>query len=276
MLRGREWGRCIAAAAALCVSIVALVVSMAAAAACPLGTTSCVSPFNLEVDVTAKIDPGKLSRGKPDPVSMRGTFSAGTRDGTHPSSLREAVLTIDKDLEIDVTGLPVCGYRATVRRNIEQIRRLCRKAIVGKGEATIDVAYPENTPITLASEITLINGGERAGETTLLAHAFIPIPVPRSIVVAVKINRKVSGLTATAKIPRMTDGYGSLTEVSLRLGREFVYRGKRKSFLSARCPDGVFKAGTPLLLFRNEAHIPGVAAQTALKGGLAVPCRPMG
>jgi hypothetical protein len=30
------------------------------------------------------------------------------------------------------------------------------------------------------------------------------------------------------------------------------------------------------LLFRNEARVPGVAAQTVLKGGIAVPCTTQG
>jgi hypothetical protein len=30
------------------------------------------------------------------------------------------------------------------------------------------------------------------------------------------------------------------------------------------------------VLFKNEAQIPGVASQTVLKGGIAVPCKPKG
>lgn len=199
-----------------------------------------------------------------------------TRDGTQPSALREAVLAIDKDLKIDAMGLPACGYRTVARRETKQVRRRCRKAIVGKGEAKIHVAYPENSPITLSSEITVVNGGERAGETTLLAHAFITVPIPRAIVVPIKISPKGTGWIAMAKIPRMTDGYGSLVEVRLSLRRPFFDHGRPMSLFSAKCPDGVFRVKMPKALFKNEARVPGVATQTVLRGSLAVPCKPEG
>jgi hypothetical protein len=41
-------------------------------------------------------------------------------------------------------------------------------------------------------------------------------------------------------VPKLAGGLGSITELQLKLGRRYSYKGKRRSFLSAACaaPDG--------------------------------------
>jgi hypothetical protein len=69
-------------------------------------------------------------------------------------------------------------------------------------------------------------------------------------------------------------GSGSVLDFRFKLGRNFRFRGQKRSWAMARCPDGVFKVKTPKTVFKNEARTPGVGAQTVLRGGLAVPCKP--
>jgi len=92
------------------------------------------------------------------------------------------------------------------------------------------------------------------------------------LVAVAKIRRREKGLEATWRLPRILEGDGSLLEVRLEIKRGFAASGRRHSYLSARCPNGVFRVSVPKLTFANEAHTPGVPPQTVLKGGLAVPC----
>jgi hypothetical protein len=76
--------------------------------------------------------------------------------------------------------------------------------------------------------------------------------------------------------PVAAGGSGSAIDFKFKLGRTYAYKGKKVGYFEARCPDGKFKVSTPKILFKNEAQVPEVAAQTVLKGGLFVPCTPKG
>jgi hypothetical protein len=58
----------------------------------------------------------------------------------------------------------------------------------------------------------------------------------------------------------------------LKVKRGFAASGRRHSYLSARCPNGLFRVSIPKLTFVNEAHTPGLPPRTIMKGGLVVPC----
>jgi hypothetical protein len=128
----------------------------------------------------------------------------------------------------------------------------------------------------VTSPITVFSGGESGGKVKLLIHVFITVPAPAAIVTDVTIKRKGSGISSVAKIPVAAGGSGSAIDFKFKLGKTYSYKGKKVGYFEAKCPDGVFKANVKKVLFKNEAKVPGVAAQTELKGALAVPCTPKG
>jgi hypothetical protein len=235
----------------------------------------------LNFTLDGRVLPHALPKSKPVSAGFATFGKIARGDGTQPSALREAVLAVDKDVEVDVTGLPVCGYRKIASHGTQGARRACRSAIVGSGEASAVLTYPGSAPVKLATRLVAFNGGVRDGAIRVFVHAFAPSPLGRALVARVEVRRRGAvsgprGWETLMKIPKIGTGYGSLTGFRLSLERRFLYRGERRSFPSARCPDGVFRIMTPKLLFKNEARIPGVAAQTVLKGSLAVPCTPKG
>jgi hypothetical protein len=102
------------------------------------------------------------------------------------------------------------------------------------------------------------------------------VPAPTVIVTTVTISRKGKGLHAVAKVPVIAGGSGSLIDFNFRIGRTYTYQGRKVGYFEAKCPDGVFNISFPELLFRNEAHMPGLEPTTTLKGGVTVPCTPYG
>jgi hypothetical protein len=212
---------------------------------------------------------------------VRFEITGGIEQGP-PVALREASAVVDKDVDVRIEGLPPCnrgGPRIPIRRpdELRRIERRCEDAIVGRGRVDISIAFPGLEPISVSSRVALFNATTQGGGIRLIAAAEIKVPSPRLLAATIEIRRHPArGWTAQVKVPVIAGGSGAITRFRLNVGRKFTYRGERRSFLSARCPDGVFKLTLPKLLFRNEARIPGVAAQTVLKGGLAIPCRPMG
>ena len=231
---------------------------------------------NIVFTVGGNVSPSKLPKGKLASVKTTIFGVIRTSDGTHPSAMRETVVDIDKDVAVDSTGLPVCKPSQLEAQNTEGAKRVCGKTTVGSGLAHAEIQFPEQPPIKVTSPITIFNGGTRGGKTKLLIHTFITVPVPAAIVTQVTISKKGRGTRAVAKIPMIAGGSGSVLDFKFKLGRTYTHKGRKRSLLTAKCPDGKFKVKTPKTIFKNEAKIPGVAAQTVLSGNLLVPCTPKG
>lgn len=239
-------------------------------------TTTTVRAGNLQVTFGGGIHQRTLPKHKFAPLKHTIFGRIETTDGTHPSAFRELILDVDKDVKINTKGYPVCKAGQLEARDTKSAKRVCGKTIVGEGEATAEIAFPEQAPIKVPSPLLVFNGGESGGKVTLLIHAFITVPAPAAIVTTVTIQRKGTGVHAIAKIPVIAGGSGSALNFRFTLGKTYRYKHKKVGYFEARCPDGVFKVRSKRALFKNEVGTPGVAAQTVLKGGLGVPCNGKG
>ncbi len=253
------------------VSLAALVTSLSAAAvAYPVIPIPPVP--HILTSMGASVSPETLAAGKYAPVTWKLSGKFETSDGGHPPALRELELDIDKDVKLNAKGYPVCEGGGRDLRDPKAALKACRPALLGKGEAHVEIAFPDQEPILVKSPLTVFNRGEKGSEVKLLIHIFITVPVPAAVVTEVTIVRKGSGIHTVSKVPVIAGGSGSLVDFKFRLGKTYSYKNKKVGYFEAKCPDGVFKANVNKILFKNEAHTPGEGASTQLKGNLAVPC----
>jgi hypothetical protein len=222
----------------------------------------------LKVEFSGKLTPHELLGGRFAPVALTIGGTIGTERGGHPWALREAMVTLDRGLKIDTSGLAACPRRRLERLDAAEARKACRKAIVGHGVALVGVA---STGSALRMPLMLFNGGTSEGVTRLFVYSSAEAAGGPLVAVA-RIRHREEGLKATWRLPRILDGDGSLLGFHLKVTRGFAASGRRHSYLSARCPNGLFRVSIPKLTFVNEAHTPGVPPRTLLKGGLVVPC----
>lgn len=260
-----------------------LITALALAAVLSLGVAAAASAISTTVHVGNLIgtfggttSPKALPKTKYAPVTTKIFGKITTSDGTHPSALREALVDIDKDVKINVKGYPVCPEKELEQRTSALAKKICGKALLGEGHADAEIAFPEQKPIEIPSPLLVFNGGESGGKVRLYIHTYITVPVPTAIISKVTITRKGTGIESVTKIPVIAGGSGSAMDFNFKLGKTFSYKGKKIGYFEAKCPDGVFKVKVPKLVFMNEAHEPGAAAQTVLKSSLAVPCTPKG
>jgi len=231
---------------------------------------------NLILTFGGDVSPKAMPRNDYVPVTTSIFGKIKTDDGTHPSALREAVVDIDKDVKINARGLPSCRAGQLEAQPTPAAKKICGKTILGSGNAHVEIEFPEQPPITIASPLTVFNGGERGGKVTLLIHVFITVPVPAAIVTQVTIQRKGSGVHSIARVPVIAGGSGSTLDFKFKLGRTYTDKGKKVGYFEARCPDGKFRATARKTIFKNEAKVPGVVPTTTLAGSLFVPCAPKG
>lgn len=230
----------------------------------------------LIVDFSGKLSPKTMSRHEYVPVAAASSGAVKTTDGTHPSALREAIVDVDRDLKVNVDGLPVCRRRQLEKLDTPTALKVCGNAVVGRGTGEFAIAFPEQKPLIVAPPITVFNGGERGGTIKLLIHTLIRVPRPTPLVAVATSERRGGGLHTVVRIPVAAEGAGSLIDFQIGLGRTYVRDGRKLSLLEARCPDGRFRVNLPKLLFKNETTVSSVPTPTTFKGGFSIPCTARG
>jgi hypothetical protein len=107
----------------------------------------------------------------------------------------------------------------------------------------VEVAFPEQAPFRSTGPVTLFNGGVHGRTTLVLIHAYVDVPAPTAIVTratVTRIHRDRFGLEIGVRVPRIAGGSGSVTRFDVKVGRRFTYNGRRKSYLVASCPTGIW------------------------------------
>jgi hypothetical protein len=192
---------------------------------------------NLDLTFNGGFTPKTLSKKKLTPIKLNVEADIATVDGTHPPALKEFNVQTDKNGAINVKGLPVCTSKKLQSQDTKHAEAICKSAIIGSGQATAEIAFPEQKPIDANSKIIAFNGGFKGGVTTLFVHAYLTVPTPAAIVTTVKVKKIHAGrygLEAKSSIPKIAGGSGSVTHFNLLINK--------KGVLSAKCPDGKLQA----------------------------------
>jgi len=241
-----------------------VVVGGLAIAAGPKEKPVVVRAGNMVLTLNGGVTPRAMPERKFVPLGFHASGSFATIDGTHPPAIEEAVFDSDKDIVVDVEGLPACRLDQLEARDTKAAKAACGDAILGKGSATVEVAFPEQAPFLATGPLILFNGGERGGTITLLAYTYVNVPAPTAVVTTAKLTRVRKGpygLHSVVKVPRIAGGAGSIIRANLSARRVYTYKGERRSVLSGRCPDGTVRArGT--FHFRDGSQISGAVVRT--------------
>lgn len=215
---------------------------------------------NLEVEFDGGFSPQALPKNKLTPITFFLWSKIKSVDGKHPPAVKEFKLEGDKNVAVNVKGVPTCTAGKLQAQTSEAARKVCGPAIVGEGTTAVEVQFPEQPPIDVQSDLIAFNGGFSSGVTTLFVHAYLTAPVTAAIVTTVKIKNVKKGRYGTeaiGKIPKIAGGSGSPTYFKLKF---------EKGFLMAKCPDG-----------RLQAHGTGVFADgTKASATVIRPCTPKG
>lgn len=96
----------------------------------------------------------------------------------------------------------------------------------------------------VSGKLRILNGGSKNGVTTLYVRVRVAMPTPAAIVATVKIEKIHNGFfgsKATISIPKLAGGSGSLTSFSATIKKQLLYKGKRFSPLTLKCPSGIVR-----------------------------------
>lgn len=201
---------------------------------------------DLVVDAEGGFSPKALPRHQDAPITLHGGGSISTASGELPPILKELTLLFDRHGSVETTGLPVCTKGKLAATTVARARAACPGAIVGEGQGSAIVKFPEQPPIKASSPITLFNGPPGAhGDPTVLAHAYLSVPAPTTYIVPIviePIHQGIYGYRTKATIPKIAGGAGIPISGHFMIGKRWTYKGKRYSYVSARCETGKLEA----------------------------------
>ncbi len=220
--------------ALLCCALAALVAGGAQAALVETG--------NLILRADAAFEPRALSKHRFEPIEIEGYFKIAAKDGGPPAALDRVVVGFDRDGRLSAGGLPSCLPEQIANATTEEARRICGGAIVGEGQ--IDALISLSTgPVPASSPLTIFNGPRQAGHPTVVLHASTTVPATQiyAILVPVEQQRGEFRYRATVDVPPIAAGLGAITHVEVEVGRRFKVGGQRRSYVSARCSDGILR-----------------------------------
>lgn len=197
---------------------------------------------NIVLRADGGFTPRQLPRRTFVPIRFQGHASIASVRGGPPPALAEGVLDFDRDGRLFTKGLASCPPSRLEGASPAAARRLCGGAIVGEGHLAAAVALPGGMA-TVRSLLTLFNGPLEGGNPTVVVHAQAPAPVSETYVVVVPIERRGGryGYRAHLDVPPIAGGAGALTYIDAKIGREYRFRGAKRSYTSARCSDGILE-----------------------------------
>jgi hypothetical protein len=191
---------------------------------------------NLRISFDGGFAPRSLPRDRPAPVTVNIEGSISTTDGSHPPALRRLEVALNRNGHLATRGLPACTSPLLQSTTTAIALARCRPALVGRGSFKAEVESTQTT-IPASGTILAFNGRSR-GKPALLLHLYAAVPVRVTFVLPLTISHLAKGRFGTvlsASVPVLAGGLGSVTDIKLKIGREYVVGGKRIGFISASC-----------------------------------------
>ncbi len=150
-----------------------------------------------------------------------------------------------------------------------QALEVCGDALVGTGHFTSHVDIPEQAPFPAVGRMLAFNT-RLNGHAALVAHVYGTRPVPISQVLPMPFKRRgrgAFGSTLSVEMPKIGADWGYVTGFDITLGRQYRFRGRKRSLLGASCPApaGIRKA--PFKAARGTYELADGRLLTRVLGG---------
>jgi len=219
----------------LCVALTVLAVAGARAALVETG--------DIVLHADGSFEPRSLPKHRFSPIEFQGHFEIDAKGGGQPVALNRLVLGFDRDGKLNTSGLPTCLPEQIANASTEEARGICAGALVGKGNLDVLISPPGGGSVPASSPLSIFNGPPLNGNPTAVVHARIAVPATQIYAILVPIERRRGEFRyrATLEVPPIAAGFGSITHADAEIGRRFSAGGQRRSYVSARCSDGILR-----------------------------------
>ena len=243
---------------------VAAAVAVAATAAAVL-----TAPNGNTQTLKVKLSPKKLSKTKQTPVTLEVTTKTTSTTNANgvPVPAVQAIVDFDRQAKLFSKGYPTCTPGKIENTSTEAALAACKRAKIGggKGTALIPIGsqvFVENT------RIIAFNAKPQRGRPVVLLHTYGQAPVQVTLIlvgVVTNYNKQGFGPRLTVTIPLLAGGTGALTDFYVKIRKTFTYKGKKRSYVSAKCKTKRLKARGKFVFKDGQSLTPKVSQRCGQK-----------
>ncbi len=191
---------------------------------------------NLFVTFDGGIEPDALPRDERAPITVWIAGRVRTLSGETPPSLRKITIGLNRDGHLETRGLPLCRKNQIDLASSTEALAACKSALVGSGTYRARTTFPEQSQSPSHGKLLAFNAVVD-GKSVILGHVYGDEPAPSTGIVIFDIKRTngTFGTVLTGTMPETLTRWGYLKRISLRLHRNYIYKGEHLSYLSAPC-----------------------------------------
>jgi hypothetical protein len=185
----------------------------------------------------ASVAPKALYKKTASPTALNVEVKTGKADGGVPSPAVHDVIDFDQNLSLATKGLPTCAASSLQNTTTEAAEAACGKAKIGTGTAT--TLLPLSVLYTEPTKVTAFNGVPQGGKPVVLLHAYGTSPIQTTLVlvgVVSNLGKEGYGPRLDVTIPPIAGGVGVITDFKVKIQKSWTYKGKKMSFVNAKCP----------------------------------------
>jgi len=185
-----------------------------------------------------EVSPSSLPQTSYAPVSMHVEIHAATDEPSGvPDRLSRVELNFDDDGRITTKGLPACKPARIRHATIQLALQECRRARVGRGDATVVIPVGQGH-VTEHATVNVFNGTARNGNPTILFHARADFGYTQLMVGTVRDSTAGPDFGKALSTPIQPIQLNAvLSDLDVTVRKTWTFRGKRRSYISARCSD---------------------------------------
>lgn len=248
----------------LIAAIVVLATSIVAAAAVAGPTVSGPNGNTQMIDV--KIGPQKLSKKSftPGTLKVRTLTTSTTASNGVPVPAVHATIDFDRNAKLYTKGLPTCDPAKVQNQSTESALRVCGKAKIGGGKAF--ALLPVGPQVfNVEQTVTVFNGVPKGGKPVVILHTYGTTPIVVSLVLVGTVsnyNKEGYGPRLDLDIPLIAGGTGALKEFKVTINRKWRFKGVKRSFLSAKCPNSRKLKARGKFTFRDGESLTAFSTQS--------------
>jgi hypothetical protein len=221
----------------LIASLAALAILAIPAQAALAGETV-TGPDGNTQSIEASVAPRALYKKTASPAALNVEVKTGTTVSSGvPSAPSHDVIDFDENLSLATKGLPTCTATQLQNTTTEAAEQACGKAKIGSGSAI--TLLPLGSLYTEPTKVTAFNGAPQGGKPVVLLHAYGTSPIQTTLVLVGTVSnygKEGYGPRLDVSIPPIAGGAGVITDFKVKIQKSWTYKGKKMSFVNAKCP----------------------------------------
>lgn len=216
--------------------------------------------------IDSVIGPKKLSKTTLTPGTLKVTTATTSTTAANgvPSPAVRAVVDFDKNAKLFTKGVPACDPAKLQNTSTEIALKECGNAKIGNGSAS--ALLPVGVQVFPVSQtLTAFNGIPKGGKPVVILHTYGTTPIQTTLVIVGVVsnyNKEGYGPRLDLEVPLLAGGAGALTGVKIKIDKKFTYKGKKRSFISAKCPNSKKLKARGTFTFRDGESLTAYSTQS--------------